>query len=352
MVIRRSSAGEVAHLLRDLRDGDDRAQEAAAARLAVIGTRAVDGLVEVLLSPAPLAARAAALSALEPIADPRAIDAAFACLEGEEEALVGPAAGVLRRTLDSPRGTEVLDRLAAIVLDRARPDCPRLAALDAIHALPDRILGPLRRELAFDPSAALRAAAGPRGPEPEIDPPAALEAAADGRLPEDPESIRRWIGGRTSAVTLPVLHRLVEAIRAREAKAESPAENAAWMTARAAVHQALADRGSRVALYDLREMLDRAPAAPVEILAALEAIGDASCLEPIAATYARLGPSGQPPPSADGGTGSGVWWRRHLAHLFRAITARERTAERHPAVRRIRARWSAAAAELLGPPRK
>jgi len=351
VVIRHSSAREVTGLLRDLQAADDRVRDAAAARLAIIGTRAVDGLVGVLTSAAPVAARAAALAALEPTADLRAIDPAFACLEGEDASLVGPAAGVLRRTLDSPRGTEVLDRLAAILLDRSRPDQARLAAFDALHALPDRVLDPLRRALASDPSPALRAAAGPRGPAPEIDPKAALEAAADGRLPEDPESIRRWIGADSGAVTLPVLHRLVEAIRSREARATGATEGAAWMTARAAVHQTLAARGSRVALYDLREMLDRAPAAPVEVLASLEAIGDKSCLEPIAAVCARLDESAQSSRPTRSDSGSDAWWRHHLIHVFRVIAVRERLTERHATARRIRTRWPAAARDLLGPPR-
>ena len=55
-----------------------------------------------------------------------------------------------------------------------------------------------------------------------------------------------------------------------------------WTTARAAAHVALAQRGSRLALYDLRESLERAAPLPVEFLTALSLIGDASCLEPIA----------------------------------------------------------------------
>ena len=46
------------------------------------------------------------------------------------------------------------------------------------------------------------------------------------------------------------------------------------MTARAAAHQVLAARGSTVALYDLRETVESGEPAPVEMLAALEVIGD------------------------------------------------------------------------------
>ena len=63
------------------------------------------------------------------------------------------------------------------------------------------------------------------------------------------------------------------------------------MTARAAAHFALAQGGSRLALYDLRETIETAkqPLA-VKFMAAVTAIGDATCLEPIAAAHAKKRP--------------------------------------------------------------
>ncbi len=71
MVIKRSSAREVSMLLEDLESGQDGARDAAVARLAVIGTRAVEGLLSVARAGASPATRSAAFAALEAIADPR-----------------------------------------------------------------------------------------------------------------------------------------------------------------------------------------------------------------------------------------------------------------------------------------
>jgi hypothetical protein len=354
--IKRSTAAEVSVLLRDLQSGDDVSREAAVARLSVIGTRAVEGLVAVAASgPAP-AARAAALTALEAIGDPRAIEPAFDLLLGGDAALAAPAAGVLRVALDTARGDEVLDRLTAVALDAARATHARLAALSALKALPSRTAEPIWRKLQDDPDAAVRAAVGQTSPETEMAPPAALQAASEGRLPDDPDTLRRWITAGATEVTLSVLHRLVESARRREDETTDPVRRTAWMTARAAAHLALADRGSRVALYDLRETIESGAPAPVEMLKALESIGDRSCLEAIAAAFARL--SGDRPgkgPAASAGAGSAgaesAWWRQHLATAFRAIAAREKLTERHAVVRQIRARWPEAAIDLIGPPR-
>ncbi len=354
MVIKRSTAPEVATLLQDLRTGPDGAREAAAARLSVIGTRAVDGLLAVLASEQAPGVRAAALAALEAIGDPRAIEPAFALLAEADPAVALPAAGVLRGALETTRGTEVLDRLATTALDPGAPERARLAALEALRGLSPKVIGPIWRTLKDDSSPAVRGAVGGGGPTPEIDPTDALRAAAAGDLPDDPDAVRRWLGGDVASLSLPVLHRLVQTIRAREAAMGDPARRVAWMTARAAVHRALAARGSRVALYDLREMIDAAPAAPVEMLAALERVGDASCLEPIAAAYARLAPGraagddGAPSRPTDATT----WWRQHLATTFRAIAAREKLTERQVVVRRIRSRWPDAGIDLLGVAKK
>ena len=107
------------------------------------------------------------------------------------------------------------------------------------------------------------------------------------------------------------------------------------MRARAAAHVALANRGSRLAVYDLRESLESADAPlPVEFLAALSSVGDRSCLEPIAAAYTR---------ARDGQE----WWRAHLADSFRAIVARERITRRNAVIKKIEKRWKETAEELL-----
>lgn len=354
MVIKRSTAPEVASLLADLRAGSDADREAAAARLAVIGTRAVEGLIAVLVSEPSAAVRASALSALEAIGDPRAIEPAFALLGETDPAVALPAAAVLRRALDSPRGTDVLERLATTALDTEAPQRTRLSALEALKGLSPKAMDPIRRALKNDASAAVRGAvAGTAGPTPEIDTADALREAAAGELPDDPDAVRRWLSGDTSALPLPVLHRLVQAIRGRENATDNAAGRVAWMTARAAAHQALAERGSRVALYDLREMIDAIPGAPVEMLAALERVGDASCLESIAAATVRLAaPGPADAPKNAGRTQAATWWRQHLITAFRTIVAREKLTERHTAVKRVRSRWPDLAIDLLGPPKR
>ena len=111
--------------------------------------------------------------------------------------------------------------------------------------------------------------------------------------------------------------------------------------ARASAHLALAGRGSRLALYDLRESLERAAAPlPVGFLEALLQIGDASCLEAIAAAYVQAPGSSR---------GSADWWRRQLARAFHTIVKREGLTPRHQLIRKIAKRWGDAAPGLRTP---
>jgi hypothetical protein len=152
-------------------------------------------------------------------------------------------------------------------------------------------------------------------------------------LPEDPEDVRAALA-RGPEIPLPVLHKVIEAARART-RHTSPETAAAWQAVRAAAHQVLAARESRLALYDLREALQQAEAPlPVGFLTAVAAVGDESCLEPIAAAWTRSG-AGQ------------TWWRDHLADVFRTIAGRERVTRRRGVIRRIVARWPDAAEVLL-----
>ena len=143
------------------------------------------------------------------------------------------------------------------------------------------------------------------------------------------------IAAQAARAPLASLHRLVGVVRARES-AERGDARTDWLVARAAIHLALAARRSTVALYDLRETLEAAKEPlPVGFLAALTGIGDASCLEPLAAAYARAkGPRHD-------------WWRTHLASAFQDIVRREHLTRRHAAVKKVLARWPDAAAALL-----
>jgi hypothetical protein len=120
---------------------------------------------------------------------------------------------------------------------------------------------------------------------------------------------------------------MIDAIRTREGSA-SGAARAGWQSLRGALHQALALRGSRVAVYDLRETVAQAQGPlPTSFLAALHVIGDESCLEPIAAAYLRAK--------------SDERWRVQLAAAFRAIAKREKITRRSAVMKRVQ--------KILGP---
>jgi hypothetical protein len=100
------------------------------------------------------------------------------------------------------------------------------------------------------------------------------------------------------------------------------------MTTRAATHLALAQRNSRLALYDLRETIESSrERIPVEFFAAVTAIGDTTCLEPIAGAYSQARDD---------------WSRRQLADAFRAIIGREKLTRRHAVAKKIEKRWPGA----------
>jgi hypothetical protein len=348
VVIKRSSAREVSALLQDLESGPAAARDAAVARLAVIGTRAVEGLLGAARTGGSPAARAGALAALEAIADPRSADVAIDSLDDPDDVVRAAAAATARRLLDAARGAEVLDRLTAIAVDAGRADRARLAALEALRHVSRPALALLSARLREDPSAAVRASMLGGGGGAVLPPIEALERAAGGALPDDPDSMRQWLAAAGAQAPLPTLHRIVQLVHARERETADQARKGAWTTARAVAHQVLAERGSTVALYDLRETIETGEPAAVEMLAALRAIGDRSCLEPIASAYSRLttGAGGR---AKAQDLPSTAWWAEHLAAAFRAIAAREKLTERQAIAKRIRSRWPAAAAVLLAP---
>jgi hypothetical protein len=323
--IKRSSAASIDALVSDLGSGSAVVREAAIARLAVIGPRAVDSLVAILGRPekGPVA-RLGALRTLEATADARALDPALQAALDSDASVAAAAVGVVRLFLKGRRGNVALDRLTALALDRERPETVRLAAVAAFGDLPASTTEPLWAALATDPSAAIRArASGGQAPASRLSHRERLESAAESGLPDDPETLRRLLS-TADAVPLPVLHRIIERLRERESTV-STAARGEWTRARGAAHVALAKRGSRLALYDLRESLESARAPlPVEFLAALSMAGDASCLEAVAAACSRA---------------TDEWSRRHLADTFRAIVLRERLTRRHGVMKRIEKRW-------------
>ena len=336
MAIRASSSNQIAALVADLGAAGAATRDAAVARLTVIGPRAVEQLIALAASRAEATARTAAFRTLEAIADPRAVPIALQALDerGADATVAVAAAGVARVFVRGANGAAAVDRLTAVALNSARPAAVRVAALRALGDLGRSTLAPLLKSLAADPNAAVRAeatAVAGRAGEAETDPVDILLRAADDELPADPDALRRAIAHAGNVVALPALLRIIERVREREVL-EPAGRRPEWTTTRATAHLALAHRGSRLAVYDLRESIDAATAPlPVEFLAALSTIGDASCVEAIARAHGRA---------------KDAWWRDHLADAFRAVVAREKLTRRHAVVRRIEKKWKKTLEEM------
>jgi HEAT repeat protein len=316
VAIKASASKAIDSLLADLTGSSDVRREAAIARLTVIGARAVDRLVSLAASSADAPERGAALRALEGIGDHRALDVALAATGDEHPAIALAAIALARAFIHQEKGAAIVDRLTAAAIDRSRPERVRLAAVQALKDLDPATVAPLMRSLAGDPSRLVRAEAKSAS--------ITIEQVAEDGLPEDAATLRDLLSRAGRVAPLPALLRVIERVREREAVV-TPGARAAWAMSRALAHLALARRQSRLALYDLRESLERATEPlPVDALAALALVGDASCLEPIAASYAR---------SKD------AWWRDRLGDTFRTIVDRERVTRRHAVVKRIEKRW-------------
>jgi hypothetical protein len=251
------------------------------------------------------------------------LDAALEAVDDPNANVAIAAIGVVRLFMTGAHGIAAVDRLTSVAMDRARPEAVRGAALRTLEALNPQTVAPLREALKNDPEPSV-AALAMRGPveAADEDPVAVVSAAADEALPDDPEALRRAIAAAGDAVPLAVLRTLVERIHEREGADAGP-RRAQWTRVRGTAHVALAERGSRLAIYDLRESLESAVnPLPVEFLAAIRRIGDRSCLEPLAIACS-LAPRGDD------------WWRRHLLDAFRAIVSREGITRRHGVMKRI-----------------
>jgi hypothetical protein len=238
--------------------------------------------------------------------DARADGSALAALDDPDADVAAAALAVLRGRLTAGDGVRALDAVTRLALDTARSARIRQAAVDALAELPRDLIGPV-----LD---AARATLAGGVPPPEM---------------RDPIELQQWITAHGPAAPLSTLHDLIAGARARAGG--DGGQRPHWMAARGAAHAVLARRGSRVALYDLREAFDETngpadPAPlPLDFLSAAGSIGDASCLEPMARAWAAA------PEEA--------WWRDHLAEAARAIVRRERIGGRSAVLRRLRTSW-------------
>lgn len=329
MSIHPSSAADVARLVTELTSGDAQRRDLAVARLAVIGPRAITPLLAIAgAATGAVPARVAAFEALEAIGDSRALAAATSALADASDdvavAAIG-ALGPLARGKDS-RATKAFERLAALATASDAPTARRLAALAALEGQPEKLLKPLYEALARDPASRVVARVTRRQTG-AVEP---LETLVANGLPTDPEVVAAVARDDGERAPLRTLTRAIEAVRAREARAADPATREKWTVVRGVLHQHLAARGSRLALYDLREALDGAVGPlPVGFLSAAAVVGDAGCLLPLARVWVDA-------PADD------RWWRDHVTEAFRAIVTREAITRRHPTLKQILEKWPAA----------
>lgn len=282
-----------------LRNGPQPQREAAVARLRVLGGRAISRLALLLAPTEPPAARVAALQVLEGAEDQRARDLALRALGDEHADVAGAAVQVLRPWVLRDDGLGVMDALTAAALQTGLAPAVRLAALDALAQLPRSVIEPL---LTHVPEA-VRTETG------------AADAAA----------ARTWIVSHGDDAALTALQDLVAHAAERE-RAGNAAAARQWQAVRGAAHLALARRGSRLALYDLREAFATGDTSlPPDCLAAIALIGDATCLESLGRAWAA--------------SGADRSWRDRVAQAARDIVARERLTGRHAAVKRVQATW-------------
>lgn len=296
----RRATGDIDRLIADLQSSDSIRRDAAVARLRILGNRALPRLIDLVAAHESAAVRALALDALEGLDDVRAIDVAFDALRDGDIEVVIAALGVLRRWVAEETGTRLLDAITAITVDRSRDARVRVAALAALSELPEHLVRPIRDQ-----------APPPESAGPSLD---------------DPVQVREWIQAYGAGATLSTLHELITRTREREHAESSSRLRSEWLQARGRAHQALAKRDSLVALYDLRETFEAATGAlPQSFLSTAAAIGDASCLEPLARAWATAGKD--------------LDWNHQLSTTAATIMRREKLTGRSAAVKKLRANF-------------
>ena len=296
----RRATGDIDRLIADLQSSDSIRRDAAVARLRILGNRALPRLIDLVAAHESSAVRALALDAVEGLDDVRAIDVAFDALRDGNIEVVIAALGVLRRWVAEETGTRLLDAITAITVDRSRDARVRVAARAARSELPEKLLRPIRDH-----------APPPESAGPSLD---------------DPVQVREWIQAYGAGATLSTLHELITRTREREHAESSSRLRSEWLQARGRAHQALAKRDSLVALYDLRETFEAATGAlPQSFLSTAAAIGDASCLEPLARAWATAGKD--------------LDWNHQLSTTAATIMRREKLTGRSAAVKKLRANF-------------
>lgn len=329
-------SADTARLIAELSSADALRRETAIARLSVIGSRAVTRLLALADDAgAPILGRLGALTALETIADPRANSLAR-MLSGDADVRVAVAAIAVLGALaprEDAQADRAFDRLTSLALDASIDSDRRVAACRALEGLPANVVSPILDALATESSPAVHAHAT-RAQSGDTRP---IESLPERGLPSDPVVMLAIIREEGADAKLTLVRDLIDRVREREKATKSQATREQWMAARGMLHQQLAARNSRLAVYDLRETLAASSdPLPVGFLAAAAAVGDVGCLEPIAASWLAA-------------TGD-RWWRDHLAEAFAAIVKREKITRRHATLKKILERWPSAGALVAAAP--
>jgi HEAT repeat protein len=225
------------------------------ARLTLLGERAVGALAAAAESPDPVV-RLGAVDALDRIGSRRGLPALMQAL-GDGDTRVSILAVQALGRLHAGGLPDAFEPLVGLLVDEDASEDLRLHALDAIRGLDDREMRPLLTRLLQTPHPRLRRAA------------ASLERRKG----------RSEGGGDQSVPTIPDLHREIQ-----ELSAGGRPGTPATARAKARIHVALARLDSRIALYDLREMLESRPVRDAgDLLEAAALIGDRSMLPVVVA---------------------------------------------------------------------
>ncbi|MCC7042306.1 MAG: hypothetical protein IT183_00445 [Acidobacteria bacterium] len=339
MPVHRSRHPDIGALIGQLAHADPVVRESAEARLVVVGDRAVPAVRTLLHdSSASSSARVRALRTLAAIDRHRAIEAAAVAAVGVDEALALDAIDLLAEAVsgatDPVGGDRALEHLTRLTLDPSVAEHRRLVMMEPLSRLPAPLRTPIFDALASDASRAIAA----RATNQDTATKGALARWSDAdRLPPEPDALAEAIAIEGHQAPLTALRRLVDLVRARE-KIATDVERDGWRGARGLLHETLAQRGSLIALYDLRETLEQVDrSVSAHFLTAAMAVADASCLDAIAARWVHAGQD--------------VWLRDQLERIFHAIINRERLGRSSPVLVRLLKRHPAGGPLVATAPR-
>jgi hypothetical protein len=328
---------ELADLLARLASPNEAERESAVARLTLLGALALPKLAALARNDStPDHARAGALRVLAATGGSAAIEAAAAALLSKAPAVVDAACDLLGRWAREPGsdGAKALDELAGLALSSDAPADSRLSAIAALEGQPDELMRPIYDALARDPSSRIVS----RAARAQVGVAWSLDALIDRGLPDDPALVAVAVRDEGAETPVTDLRRAIDLVRAREA-AVADDERPVWRAIRGSLHEALAVRGSRIAVYDLREAFEEADAPlPIGFLTAAAAVGDPATLEGIAAAWE----------SAE----RDRWYRDHLVDVFGAIVRREALTREHATLKRILTRRPSTSALVALAPKR